>query len=541
MTEPTPGRGLTRREMLTMLGLGAGAAALAACAPPASPGAPATPGAAGTAAATGAGTPAAAAATAAPKRLADTVRMGRAVAPRGVDPHSGVTINHFLEPRQAFDALVSFDDAGQRIVPQLAASWNPVSPTVMEFKLRDDVRFSNGDPFTAETVKVNLDRVLDPANAAITGALRGRLSTVVGSEVVNSTTVRVQTRVPDPFLLNRLSMLFIGNDRQILQRPDEMNVNPLGTGSFAITEFVNLTHIQYEAVPNSWRGPSTVKSFRLIGIPEPAALVAALQSGEIDIAFETPAERSNDLVREFNRTIVKNDAASVIALRPVQAALQDVRVRQAFNYAVDKAALLQSVAGGIGRPVEGQLTDSSVEGYNDQVRAIGYDPERARSLVRAAGAGSADLVIETPTTLRVSAEAILGYLREAGINARLDILEPTVYIQRLQGTTQADAIHFQTHWWHLRTFSAAAFNLLRPTNPLFPNEALQAQYQAADVEMDQARRVASIRSMNQQLHDQAAALFLNYEDIPVVYTKKIASVPASYDRSIHVWKVEKEA
>ncbi len=149
-----------RRALLFGLTVG-GATALAAC------GSPAPPAPAGQApAATAPGPRPTAGAVATPKasdpprRLATSLRIATPSLAETIDPAGSLGQNGYQAVRPVYDALVTFDEKGERIVPQLAAAWERIDPATMEFKLRDDVKFSNGEDFTAEAVRFTVDRLM---------------------------------------------------------------------------------------------------------------------------------------------------------------------------------------------------------------------------------------------------------------------------------------------------------------------------------------------------------------------------------------------
>ncbi len=530
---------INRRQLITY-GLGAGAAAVVAACTPAATAPPSTTAPAPKPAAKAPAAPKAAAPKPT-KQMSDTVTVGWRVATRNIDPHASSSVGHFMEPRLMFDALVTFDDEGKEIIPQLAAEWKRIDPATMEFKLRDDVKFSNGDDFTAETVKVNLERVLDTDNP-IPGSIRGRFGgAIAGAEVVNSTTVRILSTRPDPVVLNRLTMVMMASDKLINSGAD-FNVEFAGTGSFQVTDFKELSHLQLEAFEGSWRGSSPIKSARIQGIPEQATLIAALQAGDIDIAYQVTGDRVADLKDNFTIHTLPNDTGAVVTTFFTTPETQHKRVRQAFNYAVDKEAMLTALNGGIGRVMPGQLISDSVEGYNPDIEAYPYDPDKARALLQEAGATSMEPRMETATTIATQAEAVGAFLEEIGVSVTIDILEPIVFITRLlREGSDADMFHRQSQWWRLRTFHATGQHFARENNPHFDNEEYRTLYAECGAELDTDKRIAGIQEAIALMHDEAPAIFLTYDDLIAAHSKKIAAIPKTYDRTLPLWKIEKEA
>ncbi len=513
-------RQISRREFLA-LGLGAGAAAVAAC---------------------GAGEPAPSpAGGAAPGRLADSVTLGVLTITEALDPHGTLSYSQFLANRQIYDTLLTFDDRGEQLVPQLATEWQRIDPLTIELKLRDDVKFSNGEDFTADTVVFNVNRLLE-ARDPFFAITQQRMGPLAGAEAVNSTTVRLRTRAPDAILLNRLTMLFMVPQRYTAEGGD-LKTSPVGSGSFKVTDYQANKSITYEAWDGTWRGKSTVQTAKIVRISELAALVSALRTGEVDVIHNFQGDQADRLRRDFNVDSLAGRSCYLSSLLPMAPPFQDRRVRLALNLAVNKAELLQTVLGGFGKVAPGQVLQPGVVGYDDSLTAYPYDPDRARSLLREAGYPSFETALATAVTTRGMSEALAGYLKAVGVDVALNVLEFPVFLVNLNQKSSYPMILWASDYFHLNDFDpiAARFAAVPPQQVQFDSDEFRKLYQALRVELDPEKRAALVKQAARVMYDEAACLLLSYRGIPIAYSKRLSPLPQTYDASIHFWKVQKAA
>ncbi|MBV9120627.1 MAG: ABC transporter substrate-binding protein [Chloroflexi bacterium] len=441
--------------------------------------------------------------------------------------------------RQMFDALVTFDDQGQKIVPMLASSWKRIDNNTMEFTLRDDVKFSNGEPFDAEAVKFNVARLMN-SKEPIHQLTKNRMASLLpDAEVVNSTTVRLKTKDPDPIFLNRMTMLFMLAPKYTAGGAD-VKTKPVGTGSFKVTDFQTTNHISLEAW-DSWRGKSTVQTAKIQQITDVAAFVAALKAGDIDIAWNVQGDQVAGLKSDFNVGTQNAYSCTVSSLLPLIPAYADARVRQAVNLAVNKEELIKTVVGGFGQVAQGQLLAPDVPGFNDAIKAFPFDPDKAKSLLKEAGFSTFDVNFMTTSSTLAIVQAIAGYLKAVGINVKINQVELPVFTVALTQKTDQPMLAWNTDYFHLRDFTAAAERFAIAQQQHFQSDDFKKLYISIEQELDDTKRTQMIKQAEQMMYDQAAALFLSQRQFAVVYNKKIANLPLPYDTTVPLWKVQKAA
>src|SRR5437867_9925366 len=259
------------------------------------------------------------------------------------------TTNNMLE--HIYDRLLDRDAKTFKPKPMLATEWKIVNDTTWEFKLRRGVKFHNGEPFTAQSVKATLDYALDPASKShyATASYWGPLKEV---QVVDDSTVRFLTKQPWPNLIDHASLtnLLIMPAKALKDLgPQKMAEKPIGTGPFKFVEWRRDERLVLERNPDYWGGPGDASrvTFRLISAF--SARMAALLSGEIDIMKDVPPH-AVEAVERSGRAKVRSTVSSRInylALVNVKPGpMQDVRVRRAMNHAVDVDELIRAVLKG---------------------------------------------------------------------------------------------------------------------------------------------------------------------------------------------------
>lgn len=287
-----------------------------------------------------------------------------------------------------YDTLVH-RDATLSLKPGLALSWRAVDPTTWEFKLRKGVKFHDSEPFNAEAVKFSFDRMLDPATHW-PGA--GDLRLIKAVTVVDDYTVRFTTSQPWPELPRFLGYYgMIVPPGYLKQGGDDALVrHPVGTGPYRFVNWVKDDHVELEANPDYWGGRPSIGRVTIRVIPTDAARVAELLAGSVQLANLLPPELFSAVRTSSKLKLVVGKSLSVFFVIynlvniPKDRPLADPRVRQALNYAIDRKAIVASVMHNVGAPVATFCTQV-MEGCDPSIPPFGYDPNKARALLREAG------------------------------------------------------------------------------------------------------------------------------------------------------------
>lgn len=371
----------------------------------------------------------------------------------GLDPHAG---NHGVTnamKSNIYEPLVRRDADGS-IKPALAERWETPSPTTWRFHLARNVRFHGGQPFTADDVAMSLQRVRQ-SDMAYT------VASIAGARVIDDHTIEFDTRGPNPILLQDLTLFFImsrawveQNNAMTITRAGQpgaatafAQLNANGTGPFRMVERV--TDERTVLVPNpEYRERLETGITRAVFRPIAAAptRVAAILSREIDLMYHVPLQDIPRVQQAQGVRLMQGPTARTIYLamdvsRPENLEapgtpnpMLDPRVRRAMYQAIDmntiRRVILRDSTVASGLPI-GQ----AIGGYVPELaERLPFDAEAARRLLTEAGVPNFKVALGCPNNRYVNDEAIcqaiVAMLRRAGIEARLDAVPFTRFLQR---------------------------------------------------------------------------------------------------------------
>ncbi|MEM4970915.1 MAG: ABC transporter substrate-binding protein [Sulfolobales archaeon] len=342
-----------------------------------------------------------------------------------VDPHGQTTTTVQNVVRHVYETLLWFDDKGN-VIPWLAERWE-VSPDGLSytFYLRKGVRFHDGSEFNATVVKANIDRWIDPT---VRVPLRLQLGPVKGAEVIDTYTVKIYLKEPfAPFLKALANYLLITSLNVIKKFGNQSITEVIGTGPYKFVSWEKGKRVVLERNDDYWGPKPPIKRIEWLVIPEASTRLAALLAGDVDFAYNLPP---TDLERVKNdpRFVVLTPTSNrviFIAILP-KGPLKDPRVRQAFNYAVDKEAIVNSVLYGLAIPADSPVPPHFF-GYA-RMEPYQYDPQRARKLLEEAGFPfDRKLILLHPTGRYLQdkqvAEAVQAYLSRIGVQVELRTMD----------------------------------------------------------------------------------------------------------------------
>jgi peptide/nickel transport system substrate-binding protein len=416
------------------------------------------------------------------------------------------------------ESLVTRDDETMEIRPLLATAWRNIDPLTWEFQLRRGVRFHNGEEFDAESVKFSIERTID-SSLTTNGKIVWPPSFGQKVEILDRYTVRFVTKVPDPLVPNRLAAesMNMVPPKAMAEFKDKYVSNMLiGTGPYKFVEYVVGQHVSLEVNPDYWGEKSPTQRIVWNVVPDASTRVAALQRGAVDVIVNLPipsiaAVTADPFLRVYS---APGSVTSGLLLNTKDtAALKDVRVRQALNHAVDRAALLENLYKGRGRLCNGVVA-SKVE-YAIDPGGYTFDPDKARALLAEAGyRDSLELTLWQSTgryELGVeAAQAIVAYLEEVGVHANLQVLEWGEFNARANGTQLKDGLFygFVNVIWDPQY-------LLQRFLPAYPsfryylaNAALAEKLKRYEGIFAKDERAKLAAECQQMLHEQAPWVFL---------------------------------
>jgi peptide/nickel transport system substrate-binding protein len=289
-----------------------------------------------------------------------------------------------LVTQAAFEPLIKIDENGD-VTPELAISWKQETPLRWIFKLRPDIFFSNGEPFDAQAVLAAFDYIRGsplPPDALATQVLRDHVARVSAQD---SHTITIETKSVDPILPIHMIALRIPAPKAWSQGLNAFLAAPAGTGPYRIDSW-NANTVMLSRNARA-RHPGKVEKLKITEIPDQTARGLALLSKSADIAMDVPNDLDIDLQQNGMRLAPR--ASSMVMFFQFVTAVgdspaKDVRVRRALNYAVNKEAIINAFLDNAVKPAT-QFTSEEAFGFNSDLKAYPYDPDKARALLAEAG------------------------------------------------------------------------------------------------------------------------------------------------------------
>jgi len=453
----------------------------------------------------------------------DRVKSKEIVVGLGAEPRTllAVTIvdwttNNMLE--HIYDRLLDRDPKTFKPVPMLATSWKIVNDTTWELSLRKGVKFHNGEPFTAQSVKATFDYLFDPATKSqfATASYWGPVKEV---QVVDDATVRFITKQPWPTLIDHASLtnLLIMPAKALKEQGvPKLSQHPIGTGPFKFVEWRRDERLVLERNPDYWAGPADASRVTFRFIPEFSARMAALLSGEIDIMKDVPPH-AVDAVDRSGRAKVRATVSSrinylaLVNLKP--GPMQDVRVRRAMNHAIDVDELIKAVLKGRATKICGPLAPANVD--YAPVECYKHDVARAQALFKEAGVDPTKLTLtlDTPSGRypldKDVSLAIGAQLQRIGIKTNVVVNEWGTHLDKIKNRNTGDMFFLG---WGPALYGQGTVQPLfiaDQTYSSFGNDkTIDEKIARVVTVMDPKGRLAGYADLQKLIHDEAPWVFL---------------------------------
>ncbi|TVS14230.1 MAG: ABC transporter substrate-binding protein [Gammaproteobacteria bacterium] len=361
-----------------------------------------------------------------------TLRMATYALPPGKgNPFSQTNLPAIFVWPAVLEPLTVMDPNGE-VQPWLAIDWHTVDELTWRFILRQDVFFSNGEPFDAHAVAAVFNWLASPE--ATTQMMAGEVRNIAAVEVIDSHQIEIRTHTPDimlPRALTVVRMVPPAYWREV--GPSGFGLRPIGTGPFIVEEWGTL-RVRMRAWAESWRPPK-VERLEVIELADAPARIQGIQSGALDIALQLSPD-DGPAIRMASAELHAAPAGSIIGLsfiltRP--SPLSDVRVRRALNMAIDTEAIVRELFHGT-TYVATQHASRHAFGHHPSLAGYPYDPAAARALLAEAGYPEgfhfvAQVVVGAGANDSAVYQQIAASLREIGVTLELRVM-PTQLLLR---------------------------------------------------------------------------------------------------------------
>lgn len=376
--------------------------------------------------------------------FAESLTVGAANVSDYLDPgrdHSNVGSQFYYN---AFDTLIDRDHSQLEPVwtPGLATEWELIDPTTMQLKLREGVKFHNGEDMTADDVVFSLNRMYQATFPPYQVRAKDRLANFAEAVKVDDYTVQIKVEREEPLwetLVSLQQVMIIpedytkalSGDPEVAEDGDfeAFSLAPVGTGPYAVSEFQPGEKIVYTRFDDFWGGKAPLDSATVIRIPETASRITALKTGEIDIATNIAPDQLTLI--EADETLKTEGSATalfhVMIMNVNHPTLVDPRIRQAMSMSIDRDLLNEALW--LGKAIVPSTHTMKEMGalHQPDLTTFEYNPELAKQLLEESDYKGEEIVFDAfpvyYTNGVLAAQAIMEMWAEVGINGKLNVTD----------------------------------------------------------------------------------------------------------------------
>jgi peptide/nickel transport system substrate-binding protein len=372
-------------------------------------------------------------------------------------PKQGITVGMVLEPphldptagaaaairevtyANIFEGLTRIDAKGE-VQPALAESWT-ISPdgVIYTFNLIGGVKFHDGTPFDCSVVKFSYERAMAPESV---NAQKGLFEPIAKTDCADTHTAVVTLKRPSAQFLFGMGW----GDAVMVSPASAANnkTHPVGTGPFRFKEWVPGDRVELVRNPDYWGAQPKLASVTFKFISDPSAATASVLAGDVDAFPSFPAPEAVDRFKSDPRFAVHigtTEGKVILALNEARKPFDDVRVRHALAYAIDRQAVIDGAQSGFGAPIGSHYVPTD-PGYVDLTGTYAYNPDKARALLAEAGVQPGTTVtIDLPprTYARRGGEVIGAMLERVGLKVKLVPIEWAQWLDQVFARADYDA------------------------------------------------------------------------------------------------------
>lgn len=430
-----------------------------------------------------------------------------------IDPHPATFVGGDLSVDSHLYSSLIVMEPGSVLAPGLAKSWTMIDDKTWRFELVPGVKFPSGEAMTSDVVAWNVKRIMDPATKAANGS---RYKLIQDVKINSPTSFDIITSAPFPALPAQLTMLYMMAPEWT--KTHNPAIEAMGTGPYELVEMRAGERIVLKARADYWGDKPEFETVTFRIIPETAARVAAMLAGEMDyVTGFSPTEIARINASEHaTADSVPSNRAIIIKFNSLKAPFKDNnKLRQAFNYAIDKQSIMEAMWHGTGALSDCQILSPMYFGYNPELKPYPYDPEKAKLLLAEAGypgGKGLNIEFEVPRGRYLAAEdisqAVAAQLGEIGVTVNIVEREFASYFAKLQAGGMAEMGYIGTAWPTLDADGALTALLPGFPDAYYENDKFVELMNAGRVEMDVEKRRAIYAEATKNMCENPPVIFM---------------------------------
>ncbi|MBM6689830.1 glutathione ABC transporter substrate-binding protein [Fusobacterium mortiferum] len=453
---------------------------------------------------------------------------------KSLDIHQGNDSFSLRANRLIYSRLVEADE-NMQIHPGLAESWQQLDDKTMQFKLRKGIKFHNGDDFTAEDVKFSFERMMNSPRIAFV------LPPIERIDIVDDYTVNIVTKTPFGPLLAHLSHPALGmvSKKLLTENPEALKEKPIGTGSYKFKEWIYGDKLVLEKNEDFYdKNERGLKYIIFKNVVEASNRAIGLETGEIDIATPISSVDEENIKNNPKLQLLTKPSISYsyIGMNMTKAPLNDIRVRKAINYAIDKQAIIDVILNGNGKIATSPIAPG-VFGFTDKTKNYEYNVEKAKELMKEAGyenGFTTSILVFSGEANTQTAEIVQAYLKEIGIDLKIEIVEVSAYWDMTErgvhnlflgswGVVTGDADYGLYAMYHSSAKGGAG------NRDFYENEKVDELLDKAKTEIDPETR--------KKLYEEAQILIVNDAPDVMLYNRNLTVGAQKYIKGLGIHPV----
>lgn len=464
----------------------------------------------------------------------DTLKVAFTKELENVDAYFNSAREGVILQRSIWDGLLYRDQATGEYKGNLATSWKWVNDTTLEFKLREGVTFHNGEEFDSDDVVYTVNFVADPKNGAV---VQRNVNWMKEARKIDKYTVQIVTNGPFPAAPEYLSgtVAMYPNDYYAKVGPTGMGLKPVGTGPYRVESVEPGKHYVLRKYDGYHEGPKSAASVGTVDIrtiPDVNTQIAELFSGGLDFIWGVPADQAEKLAGMDQYKVV-NESTMRIGFITMDAAARgganpftEKAVRQALAHAIDRKAIVDNLLKGNSKVVNSACFPSQF-GCEQDVMLYGYDPEKAKALLKEAGYPDGFEIKFYAYRNRPYAEAMMSYLDAVGIRTNFNYLKYSA-LRELQEKGKAGFSFLTWGSYSINDVSAIDGRFFKHGGQDFArDDEVKAWLDKADTSIDPTIRQEFYTKALTKIANEAYWLPLFSYNVNYVFTKDIAYTPSS--------------
>lgn len=354
---------------------------------------------------------------------------------------SNVGSQHYFN---SFDPLIGKDHKKAESVWEqtgVATSWKQVSPTVMDLKIRQGVKFHNGETMTVEDVVFSLERIINFTFPPYGIRKRDTLPNITKVEAIDAETIRITADKPEPLfetLLNAQQTMIVpkkyimglSGDPNAIENSDyeAFALKPVGTGPYKITEFVPNQRVVYERFDDFWGEKAPFQKVTMRRIPELTGRITALKNGEVDLITNVPPDQIG-IISADAKLKVESSVTPLfhVVIFNTQNPKMNQKLRQALSLAIDRKTMNEALWGGKAVVPNSHTYTQFGPLYMNDLNTFEYNPEKAKQLLKESGYDGFEIRYDTGsayyTNALLAAQAIQEMWGAIGVKMRINVDE----------------------------------------------------------------------------------------------------------------------